>query len=147
MFKGVEGPYFPALLPIALFFLGLVPLPVCSSPQQISQGSDTSNIWASPLQPRFYFHNLSQWCLRPFMQGLPCQHAAAVLNYGRIIYNPLNYVSFTILKSEPLGRTTLRSETACMICSLAPLTHPCNSFHLLLLSRNRKFLRLLFFIH
>lgn len=71
MFKGVEGPYFPALLPTALFFLGLVPLPVCSSPQQISQGSDTSNISAPPLQPRFYFHNLTHGVSGPSCRDSP----------------------------------------------------------------------------
>jgi hypothetical protein len=52
-----------------------------------------------------------------------CLAPAVLLNYGGRSYNPLNYVSFMTLKPEPLGRTTLLSVAACLICSWAPLNH------------------------
>ena len=131
-----------------LFSLGLVPLPVCSSPWQISTALTALTSWHlhcnqasfslshTMVSQAFHAGTLQPTCLAP----------AVLLNYGGRSYNPLNYVSFMTLKPEPLGRTTLLSVAACLICSWAPLNHSWGSFHLLLLSRNRKFFRLLFFI-
>ena len=55
-----------------LLFLGLIQLPVNSSPQQVYHCSGTANILGSPSQSKLHLHSLTQWPESASLQGHPC---------------------------------------------------------------------------
>ena len=57
-----------------LLSLGLVPLPVSSSPWQVSHGSGISNILGSPRQSRLHLHSFSTMASLGLHAGTPLTH-------------------------------------------------------------------------
>lgn len=87
--------------------LGLVSLPVCSSPWQINPRAGISSILGSPLQPRLHFHTLMSWALRPFMQRLPWHtllDPKCLSNCRQRIHNLFTLASFMTPKPTPHRR-------------------------------------------
>lgn len=75
MSNGLDGsldlPLIPGIVDCNTFVsLGLDPIPVYSSPWQISHGSDIYNILKSLTKSRLYLHSLTKWHI-PGLSGLP----------------------------------------------------------------------------
>lgn len=93
---------FPALLTTTLLSLGLVPHPVLSFPQQVSHGSDISNILGSPRQSLLHLHSFTQWLS---WRNTTATHLASAdfLSQGGRFHNP--YFVSLIRRPEAHGQS------------------------------------------
>jgi hypothetical protein len=117
--------------------LGLVPLPVCSSPRQMSCGSGISNISMSLTRSRLHFHSFPHWPLRD-LQGF-AWHTHG-LNHGGKFYHHSTQKVLMTLKPEPQGWQCCLATHLGWI--LAPfLNYVYINFPFLWLCRSRKLLK------
>ena len=134
MSQSLDSSILPALLTATHFSYRLVPVLVCSSPQQISHSSETSNIsWFLP-QPILHVYSYMQWPLRALMKGFSC-HPTLInssFNRGELLYNTPTLIYFLTLRQET-GQS-LPCLTAFLRWNLAPsLNYICISIDQLFL--------------